>query len=227
MSYVLLYVVSFLSILVITNLTLSSNKGGVVVTKGLTYISTPTPTPIYDKEIYIFGSESSGTRYLSREVAKMLDSTLRWDGERPACKRVARGNKVVHVSVPWGMTCNGEINVLPSFDACDKVIVGRQFTNITHTLLSKVNRKAILIFREKEYSIKSIIKHHCFLGREVAFKEYDMAMTLMHDAIDYDFGDRLMVVKYEELGNILEWKKIAAFLGVGLRKTPRFKNGNV
>ena len=35
------------------------------------------------KSIYVFGPESSGTRYISRSLAKAMNAGTSWDGELP------------------------------------------------------------------------------------------------------------------------------------------------
>lgn len=66
--------------------------------------------------LYILGLESTGTRFVSREIMRMrikgnadprrarLGVVLPWDGENPPCASVS-GLHILHASLPWGGTC--------------------------------------------------------------------------------------------------------------------------
>lgn len=193
--------------------------------------TTTLSSPIYviktPKEYYIFGTESSGTRFLSRNVAKIIDSNVKWDGEMPACRKIGNnGDKVVHVSVPWGGTCNGHIDIQQNFDICERSVRGRKFANITNTILTSENRKAIIVIREKEFVIRSIRKHHCFMSKEIAEREYKTSINLIQEAVNNLPANRILVVKYENLGKRDVWGKISDFVGERNELVPVFKNGN-
>lgn len=177
------------------------------------------------EQIYIFGTESSGTRFLSRSVASLFDNRLRWNGEMPACKRVA-DKKVVHVSLPWGDWCDGRIQIEQDFDICNKHIHGRKFANITNTLKSNDKRIAIIINRNKDYVIKSIRKHHC-KSENFTNMEYETAQSIIKRATE-EISSRILQVEYERLDTDEEWFKILKFLNLSKRKfkKPKFVNGN-
>lgn len=76
-----------------------------------------------DSPIFVFGLESSGTRYLARAVAKAIQPRTSWNGERPACVQLpisdgftdegTYGNRrhqgrrtVYHISMPTGRFCD-------------------------------------------------------------------------------------------------------------------------
>lgn len=52
------------------------------------------------KCIIVFGLESSGTRYVSRGIAKLMHPESRWDGERPECYKKGRSAACVS-SLLW------------------------------------------------------------------------------------------------------------------------------
>ena len=72
-----------------------------------------------DSPIFVFGLESSGTRYLARAVAKAIQPRTSWNGERPACVQLPisdgftdegvpgkQGRRTVyHISMPTGRFC--------------------------------------------------------------------------------------------------------------------------
>lgn len=177
--------------------------------------------------VYVFGPESSGTRYLSRGISLLYDKRNKWDGESPPC----HGN-VQHISLPWGSVCNkARHRVVDDVDLCTKSIGGRWFANVTSVLLKDRSRKAILIARDNSFTLRSVTKHHCFLGQDVAQKEHDLAISLIRQAIDV-VPNQVLLVSYESMANFPkhEWRRIVEFLGIDhghLRHAPVFKNGNV
>ena len=81
----------------------------------------PTAQTAGDSPIFVFGLESSGTRYLARAVAKTIQPHTTWNGERPACVELPttdngltdedgvpgkkRRRTVYHISMPTGRFC--------------------------------------------------------------------------------------------------------------------------
>jgi hypothetical protein len=226
-----LFIIIFVFVFILYNLQ-SNPKRDLLLGQSYVMVSEtdpPTNAPTYDiprhhQEVYVFGAESSGTRFLSRGVAVLFRNKLRWNGESPACK-VIGDNKVAHVSLPWGSTCNGVIKVTQDFDICHHTFNGRHFANITNMLSLRENIRAVLVFRNETFTIKSILKNHCFMGQGVAQMEYDMAISLMNDAISA-YPGRVIVVQYESLGESATWVRIGNFLGIKNIKVPLFKNGN-
>ena len=65
---------------------------------------TPLPSP---KTVFVFGLESSGTRFVSRAIARALNPNTLWDGQGGPCWWW-RGHRIVHVSLPMFGICGPE-----------------------------------------------------------------------------------------------------------------------
>jgi hypothetical protein len=219
-----LFIIFF--VIVFTFYNLQSNNYKIDIRQGQYFVIAPTYNISKHHEVYIFGPESSGTRYLSRGIANLFENKLRWNGESPPCKMIG-DNKVAHVSLPWGSTCNGRVKITQDFDICHHSFRGRHFANITNMLLLRKNIRAVLVFRNETFTKRSILKHHCFMGKKVANMEYDVAISLMNDAVE-KFPDRVILVQYESLGDRETWDRIGSFLEIKdvNIKVPIFKNGN-
>lgn len=71
---------------------------------------------------YVFGLESSGTRFIAKNIAKRLDADTKWDGDHPPCWQW-RGHTVQHISLPHGKLCTPQhagkgIDIVPVADVC-------------------------------------------------------------------------------------------------------------
>lgn len=53
---------------------------------------------------FVVGLESSGTRLVARELARLLKPATLWDGQSPPCFSW-RGHKIQHISLPQGGEC--------------------------------------------------------------------------------------------------------------------------
>ena len=53
---------------------------------------------------FVVGLESSGTRLVARELARLLRPTTMWDGQSPPCWSW-RGHRLQHISLPQGGEC--------------------------------------------------------------------------------------------------------------------------
>ena len=164
---------------------------------------------------YIFGPESSGTRFLSRTIAATTASTsISWDGENPACW----SERVQHISLPWGQTCADHVGeadvIIPEVDLCSKSVSGRWFANVTGTLLAHATSRAVAIVRDLEYTLPSVIAHHCS-DAEVATRQNELARQLIEEAVEA-VPDRILLVDYETLSvdGRSEWMRVFSYLGI-------------
>lgn len=181
------------------------------------------------KRIYVFGAESSGTRYMSSGVAKLFDSTIEWSGYIPACRYINRDVSIQHVSLPSNGRCNGNIVVIPTVDKCEKLPTEyRWFANVTNILTLDKDAVAIVISRDGYFTKRSIAKNHCSMEMEVVEKEFDTANKIINHAIE-TFPERVLLVSYEILSLFPshEWHRVENFLGIKRQSNYKpFKNGN-
>ena len=181
--------------------------------------------------VYVFGLESSGTRYISRGIAKSIDEKTHWGGESPACWKHKDGD-IQHISLPWGGTCDGhekrtkkEVN-LCSFPHHHPP--GRWFANITNVLNGFPDRKAVVIVRVSEFTLPSVMKHHCFKGKEIAIEEEKYGRQIIREALE-KVPDQILLTHYESMYYFseYEWKRIYTHFNIRDPKPhPDFLNGN-
>ena len=176
--------------------------------------------------VYVFGPESSGTRFLSRTIASTLDVTTNqsssssWDGENPACwDQHPPAWRVEHLSLPWGGSCSGHVGeenvVVDDVDLCSKNQFGRIFTNITSTLLARPTAKAVTIVRDVKYTLPSVVLNHCS-DADVALGQNTLARQLIDEAAAALPSSQLLQVDYETMSadGRTEWTRIFDFLGL-------------
>ena len=175
--------------------------------------------------VYVFGPESSGTRFLSRTIASTIDvatnfsSSSSWDGENPACwDQSPPAWKVEHLSLPWGGSCSSSGNenvIVDDVDLCSKNEFGRIFTNITSTLLARPLAKAVTIVRDVKYTLPSVVLNHC-TDVDVALGQNTLARQLIDDAAAALPSSQLLQVDYEAMSAAghTEWRRIFNFLGL-------------
>ncbi|GBG32648.1 Hypothetical Protein FCC1311_088732 [Hondaea fermentalgiana] len=189
--------------------------------------------------IFVFGPESTGTRFMSRSLSKMLEPMSKWDGEAPACKVHEDPFhkihvKIQHISLPWGGYCDGAIHIVSDLDLCDKrqrLPFSHFFVDIEEVLRRTPHSKAIVLTRDPLFAMRSVLEHHCH-EPEVAAKERDAALELIRKAISSpDVGDRVLHVQYESLGVIprILWSQITQFFDLPQLEAdavPKFTSGN-
>lgn len=171
------------------------------------------------ESVYVFGPESSGTRYVSRVVSRMLTSEQNdWNGEFPACF-----HGVQHISLPWGGVCDGALRVVRDVDLCSRrgPASNRWFANISSTLEKHPSARAIAITRNENDTLRSVMSHHCFMGKRVAEREHRLAMKLIDQVKSHP---RVLHLKYEDI----EWARVVEFLHIDnydLEQIESFVNG--
>lgn len=179
------------------------------------------------KKIYIFGAESSGTRFLSSGVAFLFDNE--WSGLNPGCRYISRELSLQHVSLPSNGRCDGKIVVIPNVDKCSTLPTNfRWFANITNVLSLDENALAIIITRDSYFTQRSIAKNHCSMGSEIVKMEFDTSTSLINHALE-TFPTRTLLISYEvmSLFPTHEWYRIESFLNLKRRGTYKpFRNGN-
>lgn len=199
-------------------------------------------------KVFVVGPESSGTRYLTRGIAQLIDVNTTWDGEIPVCKRFReRGiNKprtydIVHISLPLGGgTCN-ELDITPvpeDFETCERHDWGRYrvfYDTFDFLARNPHNARTIFITRDRSATIKSKLKYHCPNNPTGAGAEFDLALTLIRKHLLSNIThNSTLEIEYEEFDNfpLLTWLKIVLFLDLhvlddhDLGKLPRFITGN-
>lgn len=163
------------------------------------------------RHIFVFGLESSGTRYLSRALAHSITHT-NWDGEYPACW-THNSIKVVHYSLPWLRNCEFNTSfTAQAIDLCKTQPPFRFFANITALLKQTNDSKAILIVRNHKCRIPSVVKGHCpNLTR--AEMEHKKGAQIMRNAL-IAVPEQVLLINYDFFGTFTTylWHKIKSFL---------------
>ena len=173
------------------------------------------------RDVYVFGPESSGTRFLSRTIAGVVTGwTTLWDGEFPSCWSESKPWTVQHISLPWGSTCQehkGEPDrIEDAVDMCASQPGGRWFANVTSALLAHTEARAVAIVREEQYTLPSVLEHHCD-DRGVALAQNVLARQLIDEAVAPGAaGGRVLRVSYEAMSSDgrAQWSRIFDHLGV-------------
>lgn len=208
---------------------LNYNYGGERLKAGESFRVNEGPVPIY-----IFGPASSGTRYVSSCVSRIIDSESKWDGYLPACNHVNDKYTIQHVSLPTNGYCNEkEPLILDYTNYCTLGVPKeyyRWFTNITSILEHDRDALAVIVVRDGYFTKRSMKKNHCAtLPMSIVEREYDLANQLIGEALEV-YPDRIALLSYELLSKFPkhEWKKVERLLGVreGSSDVPPFKNKN-
>ena len=167
------------------------------------------------KCIFFFGLESSGTRYLARNVAHMIQNNSTWNGEYPACFET-HGAKLVHISLPYAESCSQTaVPPVRSKDLCTRPTTGRYIANISDMLTKDVSCKAIIITRsEWERRSSSIASKHC-QWPAIMRKEEELSFHIIHQAV-LQHPARTLLLSYEWVSSMQHylWSTIAKFIGV-------------
>lgn len=207
----------------------------------------PTPTCMY-----IFGLESSGTKYVSHALSKLLHFSTTWDGQNPACWSY-RGHSIQHISLPHGESCaagdaEGGMRIVAEADMCE---VGpesaardpprtRWIVNVTSTLLAAPSCKAIVVTRSSVFQrMSKLFGHGCGSAsadgvrrelrqfrKHMAWRREDsLSRQMIVQAFDH-FGahGRIIAVPYEELEWLgsHHWGRISAHAGVSEERLARW-----
>lgn len=175
-------------------------------------------------EVWIFGLESSGTRWLANAVYRARHAgdakARKWDGEHPPCM-----GKVNHVSLPWGQTCeamrrsDGEWPLPPvrvmQPDMCAAQGKGRMQVDISGVLAADPTARAVFIVRPREAQEAGVVSNgHC--NHETALRaEGHQGEQLMIDA-QRAFPERTVMTYYEDYcwRRREVWEQLQAFLGL-------------
>ena len=129
-------------------------------------------------KVYVFGLESSGTRYVSRGIAQQINPVTTWDGQSPPCWSW-RGNRVIHVSLPHGMYCSSEdlehpMSIVDNADVMCQPWVRpvpntsrvRWIANITSTLMAAPEARAVIVTRPMIFQrVSKLSNHGCGGGK--------------------------------------------------------------
>ena len=194
--------------------------------------STASVARAFHGPIYVFGPESSGTRFISRSIAKVLDPTADWDGELPPC-HMTSGGGLQHVSLPFGQSCwdesylakwdaDGSPPLEKDVDLCSRTpSSSRWFADVTATLKARPQARAVIIVRDPEFSLDSVEVEHC-PERDRAVKEQVFARSLIRDALK-EVPAQIVMINYENMFYFAryEWSRVFHHLGLDMDALPR------
>ena len=198
------------------------------------------------RNIIVIGPESSGTRYVSRSLARAITPNSTWNGEKPACWKGSLSHHVLHFSLPWGGLCRKDrkICVDPSIktttDLClftgikeiFKATHIRMFVNLTSLLSREPEARAIALVRGVGYTAVSVEKKHCSKdksARSVVKKEQALAFKIIRTSL-HSVPDQVLLVDYEDLWHfpVYTWRRIYHHVGLPVDNITfePFRNGN-
>lgn len=191
----------------------------------------PLPAP---KTVFVFGLESSGTRFVSQALARALNPGTLWDGQSPPCWWW-RGHRIVHVSLPMLGMCNPddydqpEAALLADANMCQPLPSEaplRWIANISSTLeRAGEAARAVVVNRHHIFQrVSKMHKHGCgssspdgrvvtqasnapvFYRSQLAWRREDaIARATISEALRHaEIGPRVLHVPYEELGWLAE-----------------------
>ena len=165
----------------------------------------------HSKKIIVTGLESSGTRFVSREISLAL-GYKKWNGESPYCIRV-KNDIVHHISLPHGGMCRKYPKVHHDVPCPQSKshIRGRFILNITAELKEYPDLKIVLLKRLASDQKKSQKRDHS--GGVDCAKQNELALDIIHNAMKR-MPSRIIQIQYEELYRPEEWTKLSEFLGI-------------
>lgn len=186
--------------------------------------------------IFIGGTESSGTRYVSKNVARLIGLRGNWNGNVPECKTI-NGTSIRHVSIPSMGRCIDGINVVPEVPSCKpggkKLSMPlRWHANFTSMLELDPKSIAIIITRDSYFTQRSMTrkcKKYTNDHIRITNNEFDMATKII-DQVLKEFPNRVLLISYEVFTRFswIEWDRIKRFLRLEdstIEPLP-FKSGN-
>ena len=167
------------------------------------------------KCIIVFGLESSGTRYVSRAVAKLQNPKSAWNGEFPECYHY-KSTVFQHVSLPFYGTCNPhEKTPVLSYDVCEQKPHRRFIVNATEVMRRQSSCKAIVVTRSVWERRSSTEKQkHCVFRNKTLEEEYTSLKQL--NLLLETFPTRTQLISYEWLTTHPKyvWQTLASFLSL-------------
>ena len=172
--------------------------------------------PATPRCLHVAGLESSGTRFVTRQVAQLWVGHHNWNGMKPPCIH-ARAGTLFHLSLPWGGDCvymprtsvvNWSDHVHP---VCQNYNAERNARRFVLNLTSAIAHdcRVIHVLREDPLASVSRFYQHCPDARRLQWEERT-ARRVVRDA-QARFPDRVLEVNYDELHMPATWVKIATF----------------
>jgi len=186
--------------------------------------------------VYVVGSEASGTRYVARNIATVLNNgpvhfdDAPWKGNGPECVRtLASGREIQHVSLleNAGDTLNDlEVPVVQVFDGCTDHYDHRVWINMTSTLEARPDAIAVIIVRRSIYSslatygADTFTVYHHEANWDVRQRSQVRDLDAIRDTLGKHF-DRTLLVVYEDMTTFYDhnWRRVLAFVGADLNRT--------
>ena len=180
--------------------------------------------------VYVFGPEASGTRYVARNIASVLNNGpvlvdgAPWSGNGPECVRtLADAREVQHVSLlsyAGDLLYDLDVPIVQVYDACAHEYHQRVRINATATLEARPDAIAVFIVRRAIYSNLATFGagqfsvYHDEARWDVRKRSFDRDLDAIRDALANHF-DRTMLLVYEDMTTFYEhnWRRVLAFVG--------------
>lgn len=120
--------------------------------------------------LYVVGLESTGTRFVSREIASMRMGPHNWTGEVPACV-TADDLHLHHLSLPFGGVCSATTSAVvvkdsggtpPICSSNNRYHSPRWILNVSTLLAHRPNCRLVYLVRNDASAHGSRARRHCF-----------------------------------------------------------------
>ena len=188
----------------------------------------------------VTGLESSGTRFVARELANIVSGhRTHWNGEAPPCFCAANTSHVImHMSLPQGGRCSDYLQrgkqlgapsaFHPSWCLSPE---GRQMLNLSDLLLRQMPHcRAVVLTRGYTFAHHRRLKTHC--TNEFALrKEEELGHHVIADSLARAPA-AVLLVEYEWFDSVPKyvWGRIARHAGISYlmdRLPSTFRNANL
>ena len=159
--------------------------------------------------VYVFGPEASGTRYVARNIASVLNNGPvlvdgePWSGNGPECVRtLADAREVQHVSLlsyAGDLLYDLDVPIVQVYDACAHEYHQRVRINATATLEARPDAIAVFIVRRAifsnlaTYGAGQFSVYHDEARWDVRKRSFDRDLDAIRDALANHF-DRTMLL---------------------------------
>tara|TARA_B100000795_G_scaffold239398_1_gene201038 strand:+ start:741 stop:1529 length:789 start_codon:yes stop_codon:yes gene_type:complete len=158
--------------------------------------------------IIVTGLESSGTKFVSKEIAASF-GYRKWDATTPYCIKHAN-TTVYHISLPHNAICKSPVNIHHDIPCTRSLPGGRTILNITAELEENPNIKIVVVHRYEPDQITSQKRDHS--GGADCYEQNKEAVKILHLAQKH-YPHSILHIEYESLETRAEWEKISRFVG--------------
>lgn len=193
-----------------TEFTPSTNiqKGPEEWTNSSKFLDTPKITYENRTTIIVTGLESSGTSFVSREIAASF-GIREWNGQDPYCLKHAN-TTIYHISLPHNAACKTPVSIHHDIPCTRSLPGGRTIFNITAEIEENPNIKIVVVHRYDIDQIASQKRDHS--GGADCHEQNEKAIEILHAAYDH-YPQNIMKIEYESLIKQAPWENISLFLG--------------